>query len=164
MRRVEVPAQVAASFARSTANYAAAFELSFGGADSKTPLLWAIAVFGGAPAAVRWCLLFGWTRLLRLNLGAQPSKDHVLGWAGADSDLVPGSTALFAASRVLQATNIVSVETSTVTWVTLVHCSRATARPLWAIARPFHHLTLRYLLVRAARAMDDASAPMVETA
>ena len=164
MRRVEVPAQVAASFARSTANYAAAFSLSTEGADSKTPIQWASAVFGGAPTAVRWCLLFGWRRFLRLNLGVQPSKDHVLGWAVADSDLVPGSTALFAASRVLQATNIVSVEASTVTWVTLVHCSRWTARPLWAIARPFHHLTLRYLLTRAARAMKDASAPMVETA
>jgi hypothetical protein len=116
-------------------------------------------VFEGAPAALRWCIVFGWRHVLGLRLGPRPSADHVLGWAIADGDLVAGSTALTAASRLLRANNIVAVDPSGVTWVTLVHYSHAAARPLWALARPFHHLTIRYLLARAASAMDDVVAP-----
>jgi hypothetical protein len=159
VRRVEVPQQIAATFAHSTANYAAAFTLTTESAATWTPLQWARAVFDGAPAAMRWCMVFGWTRVLRLRLGPRTSDDHVLGWAVADGDLVAGSTALLAESRFLRAHNIVMVHDATVTWVTLVHYSHAAARPLWAMARPIHHLTIRYLLVRAARATDDVVAP-----
>ena len=65
--------------------------------------------------------------------------------------MVAGSTALIAESRLLRAGNIVIIESSSVTWVTLVHYSHAAARPLWSIARPIHHLTMRYLLARATR-------------
>jgi hypothetical protein len=81
----------------------------------------------------------------------------VLGWAVADGDLVPGSTALLAESRFLRTHNIVVVEPSTVTWVTLVHYSHPLARPLWAMARPIHHLTIRFLLARAAREAELAA-------
>ena len=162
VRRVEVPEPIAASFARSTANYAAAFALTTDSAASTTPLEWARSVFEGAPAALRWFMVFGWTHLLRLQLGVRPSDGHVLGWAIADGDLVPGSIALRAESRFLHATNIVAIEGSSVTWVTLVHYSHAAARPLWALARPIHHLTIRYLLARAARVMGDLEAPSVQ--
>jgi hypothetical protein len=108
---------------------------------------------------LRWCIVFGWTRVLGLILGSRTSDDHVLGWAIADGDLVAGSTALLAASRSLRACNIVTVEETTITWVTLVHYSRPAARPLWAIARPIHHLTIRYLLARAAREADAMASP-----
>jgi hypothetical protein len=155
VRRVAVPRQIAASFARSTANYAAAFSVTTEAMCARTPLQWARAVFEDAPAALRWCMVFGWTRVLGLRLGPRPSSDHVLGWAIAEGG-VPGSTALIAQSRFLRASNTVTVEGSTVTWVTLVHYSSAAARPLWAMVRPIHHLTIRFLLARAARTPDVA--------
>lgn len=151
VRRVVVPEPIAASFAHSTANDRGAFALTTESAATRTALQWARSVFEGAPSVVRWCLVFGWRRVLGLQLGARPSDDHVLGWAVADGDLVPGSAELTAASRFLRASNIVAVEPSTVTWVTLVHYSHPIARPLWTMARPIHHLTMRYLLRRAAR-------------
>ena len=159
VRRVQIPLPIDVTFARSTANYAAAFALTTGAAATRTPLEWARAVFEGAPAAVRWCMVLGWTRVLRLKLGPRTSDDHVLGWAVADGELVAGSTALVAASRFLRARNIVMVEETTVTWVTLVHYSNAAARPLWAMARPIHHLALRFLLARAARAPEAVVSP-----
>jgi hypothetical protein len=151
VRRVEVPQQIAASFARSTANYAAAFALTTEDAGARTPVQWARAVFEGAPAALRWFMVFGWTRVLGLRLARHQSDDHVLGWAIADRHAVPGSTVLIATSRFLRACNTVTVEGPTVTWVTLVHYSSAAGRPLWALARPIHHLTIPFVLARAAR-------------
>jgi hypothetical protein len=155
VRRVAVPQQIAASFARSTADYAAAFAVTTEAASARTTVQWARAVFEAAPAPLRWFMVFGWTRILGLRLGPRPSDDHVLGWAIADSDVVPGSTALIATSRFMRACNTVTIEGSTVTWVTLVHYSNAAARPLWALARPIHHLTIRFLLGRAARTTDS---------
>lgn len=159
VRRVGVPQPIAATFARSTANYAAAFALRTDAAETRTTLEWARAVFEGAPGAVRWCLVFAWTRVLRLRLEPSVPDDHVLGWSVADSDLVAGSTELHAESRFLRARNIVIVREATVTWVTLVHYSHAAARPLWAMARPIHHLTIRSLLARAARAPGEVASP-----
>jgi hypothetical protein len=159
VRRVVVPEAISASFAHSTANYRVAFALTTGTAETRTALRWARAVFEESPSSVRRCLVFGWRRLLGLQLGARPSDDHVLGWAVADGVLMPASTALTAASRFLRASNIVAVEPSTVIWVTLVHYSHPAARPLWALARPAHHLAMRLLLARAARAATLAASP-----
>ena len=159
VRRVDVPQQIAATFARSTANYAAAFAMTSDVAETRTSSQWARDVFEGAPAVVRSCLVFGWAFVLRLKLGPHPSDDHVLGWAVAEGDLVAGSTALLAESRFLRACNIVTVQETTVTWVTLVHYSHPAARLLWAIARPIHHLTMRYLLARAAQAAEVVASP-----
>jgi hypothetical protein len=158
VQRVEVPELIAASFARSTANYAVAFALATETAQSRTPVQWAKAVFEDAPAALRRCMVFGWRRILGLKLGPLTSDDYVLGWAISDGDLVPGSTALVAESRLLRAYNTVSVDRSTVTWVTLVHYSSATARVVWALARPIHHLTIRSLLGRADPSVDEVAA------
>jgi hypothetical protein len=159
VQRVDVPQQIAASFARSTANYAAAFAMTSYAAETRTALQWAREVFEGAPDVVRSFLVFGWTFVLRLKLGPRPSDDHVLGWAVAEGDLVAGSAALLAESRFLRACNIVTVQETTVTVVTLVHYSHPVARPLWAIARPIHHLAIRYLLARAARAAEVMASP-----
>jgi hypothetical protein len=155
VRRIDVPPQIAASFARSTADYAAAWATTTEDAAMLSPLQWARAVFEGAPIVVRWCIVFGWTRVLGLRLGPRPSDDHVLGWAISDGDLVAGSVALIAESRLLRACNIVVIESSSVTWVTIVHYSHVAARLLWTMARPIHHLTMRYLLARAARAAAE---------
>jgi hypothetical protein len=149
VRRVEVPAGIAASFARSTANYTVAFALTTENAAQWTALQWAQSVFEGAPPALRWCVVFGWRHVLGLRLGPRQSDDHVLGWAISDGDLVDGSVALTAQSRFLRASNVVTVGASEVTWVTLVHYSSPAARPLWALARPIHRLTIPYLLGRA---------------
>lgn len=159
VRRVGVPQAIAASFAHSTATSAAAFALTTGAAETRTPQQWARAVFEDAPAAVRWCLVAGWTNVLGLELGPRPSDDHVLGWAITDGDLVAGSTTLLAGSRRVRACTTVAVESSTVTWVTLVHCSNAAARLLWAMVRPLHHVIVRSLLARAARAVPVTAAP-----
>lgn len=153
MRRVEVPAQIAATFARSTANYAVAFALTEPGVERWTPLHWARAVFEDAPAALRWFVVFGWRRVLGLRPGPRPSDGHVLGWAISGGDLVEGSVALTAYSGFLQASNIVDVEEATMTWVTLVHYSGAAARPLWALTRPIHRRTIPYLLGLAGDAL-----------
>jgi hypothetical protein len=157
VRRVGVPHAIAATFACSTANYAAAFASTTDTAETRTPLEWARATFEGAPSVVRWCLVFGWTRVLRLKLEPRNSDGHVLGWSVADSDLVAEGTELLAASRFLRARNIVMVDEATVTWMTLVHYSNAAARPMWAVARPIHHLTIRCLLARAARASTEVA-------
>ena len=159
VRRVEVPPQIAASFARSTANYAAAFAVTTEQPATMTARQWAVAVFEGAPAWIQWCIVFGWRHVLGLRLGPRPSDGHVLGWAIADGDLVAGSTALVAESRLLRACNIVAVEPAAVTWVTLVHYSHGAARPLWAVARPLHHLVIRALLDRAAVTPEHLAAP-----
>ncbi len=159
VRRIEIPQPIANSFACSTASYAAAFASWTEAAATRTPLQWARAVFEDGPNAVRWCIVFGWTRVFGLKLGPRPSDDHVLGWAISDGDLVTGSTALLAESKILRACNIVMVEETTVTWVTLVHHSLAAARPLWAFGRPIHHLTVRYLLARAVREADVVASP-----
>lgn len=159
VRRVVVPRAIAASFAHSTANYRGALALTTDAAETRSALQWARAVFEGAPAVLRWCLVFGWNRMLGLHLGPRPSDDHVLGWASADGDLLAGSTTLTARSRFLRASNVVAVEPSTVTWVTLVHYSHPAARPLWAMARPIHRLTMRYLLARAARTATPVASP-----
>jgi len=164
VRRVKIPQMIAATFARSTANYAAAFALTTDAAETRTALQWAREVFEGAPVALRWCMTFGWRRALGLKLGPRPSDDHVLGWAVAEGDLVTGSTELHAESRFLRARNIVMVEPTAVTWVTFVHYSHAIARLLWAVARPIHHLTIRSLLARAARATEAVPSPFESAA
>jgi hypothetical protein len=151
VRRVEVPQTIARSFAHSTANDAAAFALTTEAAEARTARQWASVVFEGSPTVLRWCLAFGWRYMLRLKLAPPTSDDQMLGWAIAAGDLLPRSTALTAESRFLRASNLVAVEPSTVTWVTLVHYSHPAARPLWTITRPVHRLTMRYLLARAAR-------------
>lgn len=164
VRRVDVPVRIAATFARSTANYTVAFALTQEGVECETPLEWARAVFEGAPPLLRWFMTFGWRHVLGLRLGPRPSEDHVLGWAIADGDLVEGSVELSAQSRFLQASNIVTVETSAVTWVTLVHYSSAAAGPLWALARPIHRLTIPYLLGRAGQALVQGAETNEEAA
>ena len=106
VRRVEVPQQVAASFARSTANYAAAFAVTTEAAGARTPAQWARAVFEGAPAALRWCMVFGWTRVLGLRLGASARRTTTCsGGRSPTATWCRGARRLIAESRFLRACN-----------------------------------------------------------
>jgi hypothetical protein len=147
VRRVEAPREVEAGDALAEPDYASAFELPTPDAGRLTPEQWARATWEGAPGLLRRFVLTGWTLVLGLRLGPRPSPTHVLGWliSAADSN----SITLQADSRLLAAQNIVVVDGSSVVWVTLVRFDRRIARPMWAIATPIHHMTIRYLLAHA---------------
>ena len=69
------------------------------------------------------------------------------------SDVGPDTVTLGAESRLLRARNVVVVDESSVTWVTLVRFERPVARPVWAVTSVVHHRAIPYLLGRAARSL-----------
>jgi hypothetical protein len=131
------------------AQYSLAFELSDPVARSRTPEVWARAVFEGAPPLWRWVLTLGWRFGLGLRLGPIPSRWHVQGWPIVSSEAQ--SITLAAQSRWLSARAVFVVSDDSVTWVTLVRYDRPLGRVLWRAAAPIHHLTVPPLLRRAAR-------------
>ncbi|MCM6774024.1 DUF2867 domain-containing protein [Nocardia sp. CDC159] len=142
--RVGVPAGAPISAEMESAEYSSAFELGTN-ARRRPAEWWARAVFEGAPAVVRAVVALGWRLVLRLRLGT--ADDHVLGWRIVERK--PDVVVLEAVSPLLRAQNIVVTTESAVTWSTLVRFDRPIARPIWAVVRPFHHLTIPYLLRRA---------------
>lgn len=148
VRRIDVPPEIRARYA--AADYASAFLLP--GDRSGKPEKWARATFEGAPVPLRWLLPFGWRLVLGLRLGPLRSSRHVLGWRIEDSD--EGSITLESRSWLAVADNIVVVEETGVRWVTVVHYRRRVAAAVWALAAPIHHLTVPWLLGRAARSLD----------
>jgi hypothetical protein len=151
VHRVDVPDQVADADPLGRPDYASAFRLATPRARVRTPELWARAVFEDAPALLRPVLVFGWRVGLGLRLGRRPSPGSVLGWSA--SDVGPDTVALGAESRLLRAWNVVVVDESSVTWVTLVRFERPVARPIWAVTSVVHHRAIPYLLGRAARSL-----------
>lgn len=144
VRRVEVPQ----SSRSATADYSSAFLLPAAG-RSGTPEEWARAVFEGVPVPLRWLLPLGWRLVLGLRLGPRNSPRHVLGWAVTDADA--GSITLESQSWLVVAENIVVVDDAGVRWVTVVRFRRRIAAAVWAVAARIHHLTVPWLLGRAAR-------------
>ena len=57
-----------------------------------------------------------------------------------------------AGSPLLKAQNIVAVGDDVVVWVTEVRFESPLGRVLWGLAAPVHHLTIPFLLTRAASA------------
>jgi hypothetical protein len=158
VQRVEVPATIASARAY---DYASAFALTVAaspgrstsptGTAPRTAEQWARAVFEGAPAALRWCMVFGWRFVLGLRLHPDAAADQVLGWAVEAPASAPDTVTLAAASRFLRAENIVAVGEGVVVWVTVVRYDSQAARPLWAVAAAIHHRTIPILLGHAAR-------------
>jgi hypothetical protein len=140
-RRVEVPRELAGEDAPSNTNYVSAFALTTANAQAATAEQWSRAVFEGAPAPLRWLMLTGWERVLGLRLGARHSAAHVLGWPISES--AANSITLQSRSRLLAAENVLVVSETCVMWVTRVRFDRASGRPLWAMAKPIHHLLKR---------------------
>lgn len=149
VHRIEVPRRITREAGFAAFDYASAFELASSGAPSRAPESWARAVFEDAPRLLRWVLLRGWRLGLGLRLGPRPSPGHVLGWAVSDAG--PDTVTLGARSGLIDARNIILVEDSRVVWVTLVRFERRPGGLLWAAAAPVHHLTVPYLVRRAAR-------------
>jgi hypothetical protein len=158
VQRVEVPSTIASA---RPYDYASAFALTLTvspgrstpptGIAPTTAEQWARAVFEGAPAALRWCMVFGWRFVLGLRLHPDAAADQVLGWAVEAPASAPDTVTLAAASRFLRAENIVAVGEGVVVWVTVVRYDSQAARPLWAVAAAIHHRTIPFLLGHAAR-------------
>jgi hypothetical protein len=158
VQRVEVPATIASA---RPYDYASAFALTLTvSPDRSAPLIgtaprtaeqWARAVFEGAPAALRWCMVFGWRFVLGLRLHPDAGANEVLGWTVEATASAPDTVTLAAASRFLRAENIVAVDEGVVVWVTVVRYDNRAARPLWAVAAAIHHRTIPFLLGHAAR-------------
>jgi hypothetical protein len=146
--RVAVPPPGGIDLDFGRTDYEVAFRLPLPGADANGAGWWARAAFGGMPAAPRAVLLLGWRFGLRLRLGPSRSPDYVLGWRLAERR--PHVAALTAPSPLIDAVNIVLVDPSGVTWVTLLRYRKAVGRFMWAAAAPVHELTMPYLLNRAA--------------
>jgi hypothetical protein len=151
VHRVDVPDQVADADPLGRPDYASAFRLATPRARVRTPELWARAVFEDAPALLRPVLVFGWRVGLGLRLGPRSSPGYVLGWSM--SGIGPDTVTLGAESRLLRARNVVVVDESSVTWVTLVRFERPVARRIWAVTSVVHHRAIPYLLGRAARSL-----------
>ncbi len=149
VQRIDVPPTIAAA---ESLDYASAFALTFSGSGAKprSAEQWTRAVFEGAPALLRSCILFGWRFVLGLRLRPE-AADHVLGWSVTASAPEPDTVTLAADSRLLSAENIVAADDAVVVWVTVVRYESRLARPLWVVASKVHHLTIRFLLGRAAR-------------
>lgn len=158
VQRVEVPSTIASA---RPYDYASAFALTLTvspgrstpptGIAPTTAEQWARAVFEGAPAALRWCMVFGWRFVLGLRLHPDAAADQVLGWRTEATASAPDTVTLAAASRFLRAENIVAVDEGVVLWVTVVRYESRAARPLWAVAAAIHHRTIPFLLGHAAR-------------
>ncbi len=159
VQRVEVPPTIAAE---RPYDYASAFALTLAVSPGRstpstrtaprTAEQWARAVFEGAPAALRWFIVFGWRFVLGLRLDPDSAADRVLGWTVEATASAPDTVTLAAASRFLRAENIVAVDEEVVVWVTVVRYESRAARPLWAVAAAIHHRTIPFLLGHAARA------------
>jgi Protein of unknown function (DUF2867) len=158
-RRVEVPrgcaaAQSAGDVSSGTSAVAFALALDRSATDgpgrTRSAEQWARAVFEGAPASLRWCIVFGWRAFLGLRLQPLDGADQVLGWK-VEQAPEPDRMVLAADSPVLQAENIVAVDESVVLWVTVVRFHSRIGRLLWGMASPVHQLTIPFLLSRAAR-------------
>jgi hypothetical protein len=151
-RRVAAPALSGVATEFGPADYSVAFTVPAAGSHDAES--WARTTFGSAPAALRPVLLFGWRFILRLQLGASRSPDHVLGWSVAENR--PDTFAMTAPSPLLTAMNVVLVDTGSVTWVTLVRHRRPVGRLLWSAAALVHQWTIPYLLDRASKALEPA--------
>ena len=149
MRRVEVPPTIAAT---ESPDYASAFALTVSGPDARRRSAeeWARVVFEGAPPLMRSCIVFGWRFVLGLHV-EPAAADRVLGWSVSSFASEPDTVTLAANSRLLAAENIVAVDATVVLWVTVVRYESRLARPFWFVAAKVHHLTIPFLLGRAAR-------------
>ncbi|GHO57632.1 DUF2867 domain-containing protein [Ktedonobacter robiniae] len=129
-------------------DYRDAFEVQVLSTDTRTPELWARAVFERAPRLVRWFLLLGWRWVLGLQLGPRSSLDHVLGWriTSKETDAIH----LELRSTLMTAQLILRVASSTAVLTTHVSYTQRLAHPLWTAVGLIHRQMVPYLLGRAA--------------
>lgn len=128
-------------------DYTSVFELA--PAPIASPERWARAVFEGAPTAYRLALRVGWRLGLRLRLAPAGDRGAVAGWTLTPPD--PRAAALTSDGPLLTARNQVDLLDGSLTWTTVVGFRNRLGRVVWTLAAPIHHLTLPWLLRRAAR-------------
>ncbi|HEY3509624.1 hypothetical protein [Kribbella sp. NPDC051137] len=106
---------------------------------------------------LRWFLLAGWRGVLGLRLGPLHDPAYVHGWQISAAET--NRLTLNLDSWLIEAVNIIDVESDQVAWTTKVVYRRLGARLLWAFVLPIHKLTIPYVLRRAAarRAPSDRS-------
>lgn len=149
-QRTAVPATLARGHGLAgEPDYTVAFALAVPDAADRTAQDWARTVFEKGPTALRPALIAGWRLGLRFDLGPRHSPTHVLGWRILED--APERIVLTAPSPLVEATNSVLVEESTVTWATQLRCRRTAGRLLWQAIAPVHERTLPHLLTHAAR-------------
>ena len=157
-RRIDVTEQLSAVETVGESNYAAAWEVITNMADAKTAEQWARAIFEGAPRALRWFIVAGWTVGLGLRLGPRGSADHVLGWKFVSN--APESVVLSVRSIVLGTAHlVVHVDASRVLLASLVHYEKPWSGAVWSMAKPLHHQIIPFLLARAASRVVQADIP-----
>jgi hypothetical protein len=125
-----------------------AFELTCPGADARSAVRWARAVWETAPRPVRWFLPAGWVGGLGLRLDRRPVEDRVLGRPIVRA--TPRAVVLAADSPLMTAHNVVGVDATAMRWTTLVRFRGRLGRVLWTVAAPVHRVAMRLLLARAA--------------
>lgn len=146
-RRTAVPDPVARTAEVGKADYTSAVRLD-GGPDI-SPEQWARGCLEGAPGWLRLGLVLGWTRVLRLRLGARRAPGTVLGWYVTES--TGEATTLSAGSPLLEVQQHFVRDGDSVTWVTVVRTHTPLGRALWRVIAPMHELSMPILLTRAAR-------------
>lgn len=116
-------------------NYHWTYTARGGGVGAVTAEQWLRRVWEDAPTVLRIFLRFGWRFGLGLRLGrADPA--HVLGWhidSKTDSAVV-----VSASSRILSATNTLTVEGDVIRWQTDVCFDSVFARLAWPPAALLH--------------------------
>jgi Protein of unknown function (DUF2867) len=147
VRRIDLPAGIDTSL--TSVDYHDTFTVQVGDGASHSAERWIREVFEGAPAPVRSFLWLGWS-MFGARLGPCPSPTHVMGWRIEEN--LPDHIRLVVEWAVgLRANLVLRTHASTVTLATFVRHHRWASRILWTAVVPVHHLTLRYLLARAAR-------------
>ncbi len=158
--RVGVPDAIRSGDEIDAPDYASAFEVTLANADAYSAEQCARRAFEGAPRALRWFVLMGWTTVLRLRLGPRTSTDYVLGWklaAATPGGPEPGRVTLEVHSSLITARKVVEVERSRVTVTTFVRYERRLGRRIWSALAPVHHLTEPLLLTLAASRRNAGS-------
>jgi hypothetical protein len=141
-------------------DYEAAFALDLPESRTVSAEQWARSIFEGAPLAVRWFLIGGWTAITcRLRPRRSPSR--VLGWQieNASPDVVVMTVQAWVG---LTSHLVVSVDAGLVAVASFVRYSgpgAPVARTVWAATIPLHERMLPYLLTGAMRRPITPSGP-----
>jgi hypothetical protein len=121
------------------------------GLGALTAEQWLRRVWEGAPTGQRAFLRFGWRFGLGLRLGpADPL--HVLGWhidANTDRTVV-----VSASSRILTATNALTVEDASIRWRTDVRYRNCVGRLVWFPAAFLHQRIVPWSVRRTTRSLN----------
>lgn len=134
------------------ASFACAYATDLPPGDGRSSEDWARQVWEGAPAWLRWFMVFGWRAVLRLQLVPAQLPNQILGWRITEQ--APDRTVCQSHSSFLSAYNTFISRDGEFVWSTIVFYDRPIARLLWPPASLLHRPIVRLSL---ARARDVAS-------